>query len=84
MGLDEDPARAAIVLPRIARDAARDALLAAGWSHEDSDRDAAICYESQGLPLARVAAAIIDHRPEYAQAAQRLHTRTDIEWTPMD
>jgi hypothetical protein len=50
----------------------------------DSDRDAAICYESQGLPLARVAAAIIDHRPEYAQAAQRLHTRTDVEWTPMD
>jgi hypothetical protein len=41
MGLDEDPARAAIILPRIARDAARDALLAAGWSYEDADRDAA-------------------------------------------
>ena len=41
MGLDEDPARAAIVLPRIARDAGHDALLAAGWSYEDADRDAA-------------------------------------------
>jgi hypothetical protein len=41
MGMDEDPSRAAIVLPRIARDAGRDALLAVGWSYEDADRDAA-------------------------------------------
>ena len=41
MGLDEDPARASISLPRIARDEGRDALLAEGWSREDADRDAA-------------------------------------------
>jgi hypothetical protein len=41
MGLDEDPNRTAITLPRIARDDGRDALLAAGWSYEDADRDAA-------------------------------------------
>jgi hypothetical protein len=41
MGLDEDPDRAVIVLPPIAHDSGRDALLAAGWSYEDADRDAA-------------------------------------------
>ena len=41
MGLDEDPSRAAVVLSRIASDTGRDALLAAGWSFEDGDRDAA-------------------------------------------
>jgi hypothetical protein len=41
MGLDEDPGRDGISLPRIARDEGRDALLAAGWAREHADRDAA-------------------------------------------
>lgn len=49
----------------------------------DSDRDATICYEVNGLILSQAAATIIEHRSEYVQAAQRLHTRTDVEWSPL-
>ena len=41
MGVDDDAARATIVLPRIARDAGRDALVSSGWAFQQADRDAA-------------------------------------------
>jgi len=49
----------------------------------DSDGDLVLCYEAEQLPLATVAARLIQNRPDYAQAASRLHTRIDVKWTPL-
>ena len=49
----------------------------------DSDGDLVLCYEAERLPLATVAARLIQNRPDYAQAASRLHTRIDVKWTPL-
>lgn len=38
------------------------------------------CYELGSVPLPHAAAQIINNRPHYAQAAARLHARTDISW----
>ena len=38
------------------------------------------CYEIGNVPLVHAAAQLIDHRPSYAEAASRLHARTDISW----
>jgi len=49
----------------------------------DSDGDMVLCYEAEQLPLATVAASLICNRSDYAQAATRLHTRIDVQWTPL-
>ncbi len=49
----------------------------------DSDNDLVLCYETEQLPLHRVANALIDYRPDYMQLASRLHTRIDVNWTPL-
>jgi hypothetical protein len=46
----------------------------------DSDGDLIACYEVQRLPLATVAASLIDKRTHCAQIASRLHTRRDVDW----
>jgi len=38
------------------------------------------CYEIGNIPLAHAAARLIDHRTDFAQAASRLHARTDVSW----
>ena len=38
------------------------------------------CYELGNVPLSHVAALLIDHCPQYAQTASRLHVRSDITW----
>lgn len=38
------------------------------------------CYEIGNVPLVHAAAKLIDNRPSYAEAASRLHARTDISW----
>ncbi|MGI8979678.1 MAG: tubulin-like doman-containing protein [Pirellulaceae bacterium] len=38
------------------------------------------CYELGNVPLSHAAARLIDHCPQYAQAATRLHVRTDVTW----
>ncbi|HVU87513.1 MAG TPA: tubulin-like doman-containing protein [Pirellulales bacterium] len=49
----------------------------------DSANDPALCYEVAGLPLWEVAASLVDGQPHCAALASRLHTRCDIEWTPL-
>jgi len=49
----------------------------------DRDGDIVLCHEAEKIPLARAAAALADNRPDYAQAASRLHTRVDIRWTSL-
>jgi hypothetical protein len=45
--------------------------------------DLVACYEAEQIPLAAAAASLVREDPQCAAAAQRLHTRTDIEWSVM-
>lgn len=45
--------------------------------------DLVFCYELGGLPLTHAAAALIENRADYALAAQRLYTRSDVDWQPL-
>jgi hypothetical protein len=47
----------------------------------DADGDLTMCFEMEQLPITQVAAALIDYRPELAEIASRVHTRTDVRWT---
>jgi hypothetical protein len=49
----------------------------------DQDDGLALIYETEQVSLAQVAAALVDYRSEYADAARRMHTRTDVEWLPL-
>lgn len=46
------------------------------------DGDAVVCCEMQNIPLPQIAARLIDGRDDYAQVADRLWGRNDVEWTP--
>ena len=49
----------------------------------DRDGDIVLCQEVERIPLALAAAALSENRPDCAEAASRLHTRTDIRWTSL-
>ena len=49
----------------------------------DSDGDLILCYEVQGLPIARVATALIGSRHDYVHVASRFHTRVDVAWSSL-
>ncbi len=46
----------------------------------DGSGDLVFCFELAGIPISHAAASIIDHRPDYADLAYRLHCRSDIVW----
>ena len=46
----------------------------------DSGGQLILCYEVERIPLPAVAATLIDHRPDLAEIATRLHTRIDVAW----
>jgi serine/threonine protein kinase len=49
----------------------------------DPHADMLVCYEVEGLSLTRIATAVLDQRFQIVEAAARLHTRSDISWTPL-
>lgn len=49
----------------------------------DAGGDLVFCFELSDIPISHAAAAIIDHRPDFADLAYRLHARTDIVWQPL-
>ena len=49
----------------------------------DADGDLLVCYEVQDQPLRLVAAKVLDQRFHAVDMASRLHTRTDVAWTPL-
>ncbi len=49
----------------------------------DTHADMLICYEVEGLTIPRVASVVLDQRFQVVEAASRLHTRTDVPWTPL-
>jgi hypothetical protein len=42
-----------------------------------------LCREGEDVSLLRAATALIDDRPDFAAAARRVHTRTDVSWMPL-
>jgi hypothetical protein len=55
-----------------------DASVLTGVGH-----DVILCQEGWDVPLARVAADIIQSRRDYADFAARVLTRSDVAWTPL-
>jgi hypothetical protein len=46
--------------------------------------DLVACVEAEHIPLSGVAASLVCDDPQYAGAARRLHTRSDIEWCSLE
>jgi hypothetical protein len=46
-------------------------------------RDVINVCEGSGLPLVHVALSLIQNRRDYADFASRVHTRSDVAWTPL-
>lgn len=46
--------------------------------------DAVICCEMQDIPLSQIAAVLLDGRDDYAQIADRLWGRNDVDWAPWE
>jgi hypothetical protein len=49
----------------------------------DAGSDILVCYEIEDQPLRRIAAEVLDQRFQAVEVASRLHTRTDVAWTPL-
>lgn len=47
------------------------------------DAGLTVINETEQISLAQLAAALTEYRSEYADVARRLHTRVDVEWTPL-
>ncbi len=47
------------------------------------DGNLLVCSDAGQLPLARVAVDLIECRRDYAEFADRVHTRNDISWAPL-
>ena len=50
----------------------------------DTESDVVLLTTIDDVPLSQIAVRLIDGRPDYAEAASRLYTRCDINWTPWD
>jgi hypothetical protein len=61
----------------------RDALGAETSVLTGAESNLMICCEGGQLPLARVAIDLIECRRDYAEFADRVHTRNDISWAPL-
>ena len=48
-----------------------------------TDGDIAFCYDVGGIPIHQVAAVLLQSCPRSADIISRVHTRTDINWTPL-
>jgi len=61
----------------------RDALGSETSLLTGSEGNLIVCSEVGHLPLARVAVDLIECRRDYAEFADRVHTRNDIRWAPL-
>jgi hypothetical protein len=50
---------------------------------EGNDNHLTICVEAEQLSLKRIATHLIDCRRDSADIAKRVHSRSDIAWTPL-
>jgi hypothetical protein len=77
--------RMLLVLPEPVQDPRVQSMFSARFGQPptmafDAHCDAALCCEMEQIPLAPIAATLIDYRRDYAEAAARLHTRSDVSW----
>ncbi len=63
--------------------AVRDALGSETSLFTPTEGNLVVCTEAGQMPLARVAVDLIECRRDYADFADRVHTRNDICWTPL-
>ncbi len=49
----------------------------------DADSDMLVSYEVEDQPLSLLAEKVLGQRYQAVEAAARLHTRTDVPWTPL-
>jgi hypothetical protein len=49
----------------------------------DTEGDVLLCCEMAMLPLRRVATALLDGRFHNVEVASRLHTRINVNWSPL-
>ena len=45
--------------------------------------DVVVCYEVEQIPLVTIATTLIQSRPDCADLVAHLHTRNDVDWTPL-
>ena len=69
--------------PLVAGQAPEDGKSPAPTVLADAGSDMPICYEVEDQPLRRIAAKVLDQRFQAVEVAMRLHTRTDVPWTPL-
>lgn len=50
----------------------------------DADQSLTICFEAADVPLANVVAKLIGPRTDFYKVSSRLHTRIDVDWSPLD
>ncbi len=79
--------RSLLVLPESSRESRLPGLFSSRLGHApvtvfDPRTDATYCCEMEQISVATLAAMLIDHRRDYAEAASRLHTRNDVNWSP--
>jgi hypothetical protein len=48
---------------------------------ENCDGDFILCYEVEQISLTQAAVQLIEGRRDFAEAASRLHTRNDVNWS---
>jgi hypothetical protein len=48
-----------------------------------SDNNLTLCVEAGQLSAPHLAAALVEHRRDRVEFAGRVHSRTDVEWTPL-
>jgi hypothetical protein len=69
--------------PLVAAQVAADGGSLAPTVMADAASNMPICYEVEEQPLRRVAAKLLDQRFQAVEVAARLHTRSDVPWTPL-
>jgi hypothetical protein len=59
------------------------ALGATATTIAGNDNDLALCVEAGQLSVRHVAAALVEYRRDRVEFAGRVHSRTDVPWTPL-
>lgn len=59
------------------------AIGAAATTTIGSDNNLAMCVEAGQLSVPHVAAALVEYRRDRVEFAGRVHSRTDVVWTPL-
>jgi hypothetical protein len=77
-----------VALPRGAQGELLEAAFANGQSDQPrflpvTDGDVAFCIEVGEIPIQQVAAKLLQTCPRSTELVSRIHTRTDINWSPL-